>query len=69
VTNSELISDIHDKLTVTVEVAGKALNLGRNAAYEAVRRGDIPSVRIGRRYVIPTASLRRMLGIEGKEVA
>jgi hypothetical protein len=48
--------------------AAKALCLGRNAAYEAVRRGDIPSVKIGKRYAIPTAPLRRMLGIEEKEL-
>ena len=61
---------LRDQVSVALwPTAAKALSLGRNAAYEAVRRGDIPSVRIGRRYVIPTASLRKMLGIVEKEVA
>lgn len=44
--------------------AGKACGLGRAAAYEAVRRGDIPSIRFGGRLVVPTAALRRMLGLD-----
>jgi hypothetical protein len=50
-------------------IAAKALCLGRNAAYAAVKRGEIPSVKIGSKYAVPTAHLRRMLGIEEKEVA
>jgi len=38
---------------ITVERAAKRLGISRNSAYEAVRRGEIPSLRIGRRYVIP----------------
>ena len=56
--------------TVTVEQAGAALGIGRASAYEAARRGDIPTIRIGRRLVVPTAALRRMLGLdESCEVA
>lgn len=33
------------------------LRLGRSAIYEAIRRGDIPSVRIGRRVLVPKAAL------------
>ena len=49
---------------VSVEVATSVLGIGRNAAYRAVRLGDIPSVKIGGRLLIPTAHLRRMLGLE-----
>lgn len=31
--------------------------IGRAAFYEALRRGDIPSIRIGKRYVIPRQAL------------
>lgn len=48
-----------------VEEAGRiAFGLGRAASYEAVRRGDIPSVKVGRRVVVPTAALRRMLHLD-----
>ena len=40
-------------LTITVAEAARYLGIGRNSAYEAVRRNEIPSIRIGRRIVIP----------------
>jgi excisionase family DNA binding protein len=48
-------------LTVTVEQAAKLLCIGRSTAYELVHTGDIPSLRLGRRIVIPTARLALML--------
>lgn len=50
--------------TVTVEEAGRLLGLSRGSAYEAAKRGDLPTIRIGRRYLVPTAPLRRMLGLD-----
>ncbi len=46
---------------LTVEEAAKILRISRNSAYEAVKRGDIPSVRIGRRVLVPRTSLEKML--------
>ena len=57
-------SELIDKLTVSVETAGKALGLSRNPAYEACRNGQITSIKIGGRVLVPTAPLRKMLGIE-----
>jgi excisionase family DNA binding protein len=48
--------------TVGIEVAAKALSISRTAAYAAVKRGEIPSIRIGHRILVPTAALRLMLG-------
>jgi excisionase family DNA binding protein len=50
------------RLTLTVEEAAATLGISRAFAYEAVRRGDIPSIRIGRRVLVPQAALARMLG-------
>ncbi len=47
--------------TVTVEQAAKLLGISRNSAYEAVRQGQIPSIRIGKRLVIPVVQLERLL--------
>jgi excisionase family DNA binding protein len=47
--------------TMTVEAAGSALGISRSTAYEAVTRGEIPSIRVGRRLLVPTAAVRRML--------
>ena len=51
-----------DPLVLTVEEAAKALRIGRTAAYEAVRRGEIPSVRIGRSLRVPRHALEKLLG-------
>ena len=50
-----------EKQVLTVEEAGRVLGLGRSASYDAVRRGDIPSIRIGHRLVVPTRALERLL--------
>lgn len=44
---------------------GKALGLSRNSTYEAARRGDIPTIRIGKRILVPRAALQRLLNGEG----
>ena len=46
-----------DRLTYTVEEAGALLGIGRNSAYEGVKTGDIPSIKIGNRILIPKAAL------------
>jgi excisionase family DNA binding protein len=53
-----------EDLTVTVEEAAALLGLSRNGAYNAVREGDIPSIRLGRAIRVPSAALRQMLGLE-----
>jgi excisionase family DNA binding protein len=63
----ELIDSIPSKLrmpsrTVSVEEAGDILGIGRMAAYHAVWRGQIPSIRIGRRLLVPVAGLKALLG-------
>jgi excisionase family DNA binding protein len=50
-----------ERLTFTVEEAAAALGISRAFAYEAVSRGDIPSIRIGRRVLVPRTALQRML--------
>ena len=57
-----------EKLTWTVPEAAKALGIGRTAAYEAARTGQIPAVRIGRRVLIPVAALENFVsGLVNKE--
>lgn len=41
--------------------AARALGIGRNAVYEAVARGDIPSIRVGKRILVPRAALAKLL--------
>jgi hypothetical protein len=50
--------------TVTVPEAGRICGIGRSAAYRAAATGELPTIRIGRRLLVPTAPLLRMLGVE-----
>ena len=54
------------RMTISVPEAGERLGIGRNAAYEAARRGDIPVVRIGKRIVVPLLAFERLLAVESK---
>jgi hypothetical protein len=48
--------------TMTVPEAGRRyFGLGRNASYEAAKRGDIPTLRIGRLLRVPVVALERKL--------
>ena len=51
-------------LTVSVPQAGHLLGLGRFAAYEAARRGEIPIVQMGRRKLVPVRALEDLLRLE-----
>ncbi len=51
-----------ERKTLTFAEAARLLGIGRNAAYDAVKKGS--NIKLGDRIVVPTASLRRMLGIE-----
>jgi predicted DNA-binding transcriptional regulator AlpA len=41
--------------------------MGRSALYEAIRRDEIPSVKIGRRLYVPTAALRQAWALDCPE--
>lgn len=46
---------------MSVAEAGALLGLGRSAAYESIRRNEIPHLKFGRRIVVPRAAVLRML--------
>ena len=50
-----------ERKTVTVIEAAKILGIGRSAAYEGARNGEIPTIKIGRRILVPIAALNRKL--------
>jgi hypothetical protein len=52
-------------ILATVEEARELLfgkRLGRNAFYDAIKRGEVPSVRIGRRIFVPMVAAKQKLG-------
>ena len=50
--------------TLTVEAAAQRLGIGRNQAYQHVKGGKIPCVKLGRRYLIARATIDRILSGE-----
>lgn len=50
--------------TISVPDAGRLFfGLARQAAYNAAKAGDLPTVKIGRRLVVPVAPLAEQLGL------
>ncbi len=49
--------------TITVDTAAEWLGISRTTCYEGVHSGSIPSIKIGRRLLVPTAALEKMLGV------
>jgi excisionase family DNA binding protein len=52
------------RLTYSVAEAAKVLGIGKASAYEAIRRGEIPSIKFGRRILVPVEALERRLKAE-----
>jgi hypothetical protein len=46
----------------TVEETGKILGISRASAFAAANRGDIPTIRIGKRLIVPRRGLENLLG-------
>jgi len=51
----------HTRQTYNIEEVARILGIGRNQTYEAVRTGQIPSIKIGKRLLVPRAALDRLL--------
>jgi excisionase family DNA binding protein len=51
-----------ERRTMTVEEAGEVLGISRASAYQFAATGEIPTIRLGRRRLVPIAALDRLLG-------
>ena len=47
--------------TQTIDETARDLGIGRNQAYAAARRGEIPIIRIGKRILVFGEPLKRLL--------
>ena len=50
--------------TLTIAEAARALGIGRNQAYEAAHRGEIPTIKIGKRLLVPRIAFEKLLNGE-----
>ncbi len=51
------IDQLAGQATITIEQTAHLLGLGRTAAYDAARRGELPTRRLGRRLLVPVPAL------------
>jgi excisionase family DNA binding protein len=58
-----------ESLVMTVEEAWRLLGISRGLAYDLVRQGVIPSIRLGRRVVVPRRRLIALVDAIAGEVA
>lgn len=49
------------KQTYTITEVARILGVGRTAAYEAARTGEIPTIKIGKRLLVPKPALESLL--------
>jgi excisionase family DNA binding protein len=54
--------------TITVEQAGKVLGMSRRTAYRAASTGQLPTFKVGRRLLVPTARLLDLLGLPNESL-
>ena len=64
-----MATPMEDRLVHSVEEAATLLGISRSFAYKAVHRGEVPSMRIGRRILVPKAALERYLSLAGEQSA
>lgn len=61
---------MNEKLTLSVEEAGKLLGVSRQVAYQLIHRSDFPTLHIGRRILVPKKQLEIWMdrNVTGTEV-
>jgi len=53
-------------LTASIEDAGRAIGIGRTKTYELIAEGRLTALKLGRRTLVTTASIRKLVSdLEG----
>jgi hypothetical protein len=62
------MSEDDTPITLSVPEAGrKYFDLSPNGSYDAAKRGDIPTIRVGRLLRVPIRAMERMIDSVGKD--
>lgn len=62
-TQDEGVPEAKDRPVMSVPEAGAHVGLCRSGSYAAANRGEIPTIQLGRKKVVPTAQFRALLGL------
>lgn len=60
-------AEVKESLVYSVPEAGRLLSLSRATAYMLANRGILPTIRLGRRLVVPKIAIERMLSEAGNK--
>jgi excisionase family DNA binding protein len=56
-----------ERRTVSVEQAGRILGISPGAAYAHAKDGSLPTIRLGKRLLVPKAALDKLLSVEVRD--
>jgi excisionase family DNA binding protein len=59
--SSKLKANALDERVKTLDEVASLLRISRGSAYEAAKRKEIPTIRIGRRLLVPSDALEKLL--------
>ncbi|MCX7542163.1 helix-turn-helix domain-containing protein [Corynebacterium sp. P5848] len=64
-------SQIPNRPAISLPEAADILTIGRSTAYALAQKNQFPTpvIKIGGRYVVPTAPLRQLLGVDAPKEA
>lgn len=63
---AEALRELREHVTIGIPTAAVLLGVGRERAYAAADRGDLPVIRVGGERRVPSAKLLALLGLTGK---
>ena len=63
ITARHAVPDPVERPTLSVNEAAGILQISPSTLYDALRAGELPCIRVGRRLLVPTARLRDLLGL------
>lgn len=55
------ITGWENRTVLSIEEVALILGLGRSATYESARRGELPTLRLGRRILVPVSAFSKWL--------
>lgn len=63
------LEELASRRTCSIDQAAAVLGIGRSTAYSAARDGSLPTLRVSKRLLVPTAKLLAMLGCDDADGA
>ena len=63
-----LIPDPEAQPVMAIKEVLAVFPVSRSTLYESIRQGDLPAIRLGNRWLVPTAAVRKLLLLDQEDV-